>query len=77
MPRRLARCNAAAIGQYQNIEAVGEFGRKQRLTNIGTGRFIREIMFEGPVIDRDLAFTGPQEYARRRGLATTGSQLLD
>ena len=69
--------NPAAIGQDQNVETLCRFGSEQGLTHVGERRLADKLVFERPVVHRDLAFTGTQEHTRRRCFATTRSQLLN
>ena len=69
---RLA-CNTAAIGEDRDVETFCRLRCKQRLADIGSSRFTHKIIFKGPVINRDLAFTGAQKYARGGRLAAPGS----
>ena len=69
--------NASTSGEDQNIKAVGQFGREERLAHIGAGRLVWKVIFERPMIDRDLTFTGPEDDTRGGGLTTSGSQLLN
>ena len=69
--------DSAAVGEDQDIELVRQLGSEQRLAHVSARGFVCEIMLKGPVVDRDLAFAGPQKNARRRGLAAARSQMLN
>src|SRR5258706_547152 len=69
-PRRAGLPGGApAVGQNDDVELVGHFGRKQRLPDHGPRRFIHEIMFESPAVDGDGALARPQKDAGHRCLS--------
>ena len=73
-PRRAGlTANSTTVGQDEDVEALRRFGGKQWLPHIGARRLTNEIILEGPVINGDLTFTGPQEDAGSRSLAAAGS----
>src|SRR3954447_26130126 len=47
--------DTSAIGENHNVETVRHFGRQERLTHVGTSGLAHKIVFERPVIYRDLA----------------------
>lgn len=64
--------DAATVGDYLDIVFVEEVGHLEWCENLVLGRKIREVFFEGPIIDGDLAGTFGEPDAGDGGLAASG-----
>ena len=69
---------AAAIGEDQDVELVGGFGREQAAA-APTAREVSVVKysFERPAVDRDGALAGPQEHTSDRRLPAAGAEILN
>ena len=65
----------ATVTMMSNRSAVSVSSRGCLMTILQ--HFVREVLVEGAAVDLDLAGAGPQEDARRRGLAPAGAVVLD
>jgi len=66
--------NSAAIRRHHHVHLVGDVRKLQRFDCIMLPRVIREILFDGAAIDRELSRTGTQEHARYRFFAPSRPQ---
>src|SRR4029079_16722389 len=60
----------------EDVELLGRFGEHERGADLRAERFGGEERLEGPSVDADGPCSGPEEDARGRGLAPTGSVIL-
>ena len=66
--------DAAAIRGDDHIHLVAQVGELQRLDRVMLPRVIREILFDGSTVHRELAGARSQKHARHRFFAAAGAQ---